>query len=628
MTTLNQYEHSIDVIGSQNSKTVCTQQRRQKAHSRFEPTGLYANAGDVITFCLESENAVSISGIIGVRYLNQSEQEFRLSPGVVTEVTALENGMIYFCDEVVGNLSRVHINGAKSAVCFDIDKDYNSKWEAKLNANPDAPFVEFKGRKTLVTVSRASYDLATSRATPLAFLTYLDKIAGYQDEASGLFDDVTGVAQRDPHYIHYVEAPYYSGTGYMFATNYVLGMPPGSAVNELLSASGNASRWGLWHEAGHEMQLEPMTFDNMVEVTVNIYSLYSQMRLGRESHVRNEYATIFEKHFTKSDAKRDFHTLGLFQKLTMLWQLHLAFGEAFLPRLHHAYRLQSPAVMSLTSEQKVQLLILTCSAVSQRNLLSFFHQWGLYADADTQQALSAYADLQQPIWLNTDDDVIREHTLPAIVSMPCASINVSGLTVEVGDSLEDFNDSILSGVTDYYNMDNSSTLQSKSLAWLGNVQVPGTGQVGILLTDSQGNENLYPVDVAVEYYDALRFLNSDRYFINNIVLKHKTKTFYSYSATHLANKGVESEYFGVALYNNSNEKLFDVSVKGTDKFQLVSEQLNGFEFDYGYQLEIRLEKPTYMARYCNGVTRTIGTGNIKTFIITEQGMLLQKEIDG
>ncbi|CAI1073839.1 M60 family metallopeptidase [Serratia quinivorans] len=628
MTTLNQYEHSIDVIGSQSSKTVCTQQRRQKPHSRFEPTGLYANAGDVITFCLESENAVSISGIIGVRYLNQSEQEFRLSPGVVTEVTALENGMIYFCDEVVGNLSRVHINGAKSAVCFDIDKDYNSKWAAKLNANPDALFVEFKGRKTLVTVSRASYDLATSRATPLAFLTYLDKIAGYQDEASGLFDDVTGVAQRDPHYIHYVEAPYYSGTGYMVATNHVLGMPPGAAVNELLSASGSGSHWGLWHEAGHEMQLEPMTFDNMVEVTVNIYSLYSQMRLGHQPRVRNEYATIFEKHFPKSDAERDFHTLGLFQKLTMLWQLHLAFGEAFFPRLHHTYRLYSPAVMSLTSEEKIQLLILTCSAVTQRNLLPFFHQWGLYADADTQQALSVYADLQQPIWLNTDDDVVQERSLPAMVSMPCARINASALTADVGDSLEEFNDSILASVVDYSNRDDSSTLHSKSLAWLDGVKVPGTGQLGILLTDSQGNENLYPVDVAVSYYDALRFLNSDRYVINNIVLKHKTKKFYSYSSAHLANKGVESEYFGVALYNNNHEKLFDISVKGTDSFQQVSEQLNGCAFDYGYQLEIRLETPTRMTRYCQGVPRSVVTGNIRTFIITEQGILLQKEING
>ncbi|MBV6694016.1 M60 family metallopeptidase [Serratia quinivorans] len=628
MKTLNQYEHSIDIIGSQDSKTIRTQQRRRRPHSRFETTGLYANAGDTITFFLESQNAVSISGIIGVRYLNQNEQEFTLSPGVVTEITAQESGMIYFSDLVTGNVSRVHINGAKQAVCFDIDKDYNSKWEAKLSANPNALFVEFKGRKSLATVSRASYDQVATRATPLAFLTYLDKMVGYQDEASGLFDDVTGVAQSDSHYVHYVEAPYYTGNGYMVATNHVIGIPPGKAVTELLSASGRSSLWGLWHEAGHQMQLEPMTFDDMVEVTVNIYSLYTEMRLGREPRVRNEYATIFQNHFSKSDSKRNFHTLGVFQKLTMLWQLHLAFGEAFFPRLHHAYRLQSPAVMSLTSEQKVQLLILTCSAVSQRNLSSFFHQWGLYADADTQQALSAYADLQQPIWLNTDDDVIQEHTLPAIVSMPCARINASALTADVGDSLEEFNDSILASVVDYSNRDNSSTLHSKSLAWLDGVQVPGTGQLGILLTDSQGNENLYPVDVAVEYYDALRFLNSDRYVTNNIVLKHKTKTFYSYSATHLANKGVESEYFGVALYNNSNEKLFDVSVKGTDKFQLVSEQLNGFEFDYGYQLEIRLEKPTYMARYCNGVMRTIGTGNIKTFIITEQGMLLQKEING
>ncbi len=45
------------------------------------------------------------------------------------------------------------------------------------------------------------------------------------------------------------------------------------------------NQWGMWHEIGHTYQMERMDWHDMVEVTVNIYSLRAQKAFGQRRRI-------------------------------------------------------------------------------------------------------------------------------------------------------------------------------------------------------------------------------------------------------------------------------------------------------------------------------------------------------
>ncbi|KPY15199.1 Uncharacterized protein ALO54_05386, partial [Pseudomonas syringae pv. philadelphi] len=124
---------------------------------------------------------------------------------------------------------------------------------------------------------------------------------------------------------------------YMFATKGHMGFTGATALSYLLSGNP-AQGWGPWHESGHQRQLSPMNWEDMTEVTVNIYSLATQERMeGRASRLDVEYPVI--KEYLNSPHREFSRLPNHFQRVAMLWQLHLTFRTGFYPQLHQRYRL-------------------------------------------------------------------------------------------------------------------------------------------------------------------------------------------------------------------------------------------------------------------------------------------------
>ncbi|WP_219811169.1 M60 family metallopeptidase, partial [Bacillus thuringiensis] len=62
----------------------------------------------------------------------------------------------------------------------------------------------------------------------------------------------------------------------------------------------------------------------------------------------------------------------VFVKLVMLWQLQLAYGEDFYPKLHQLYRDMPSSELPQNDENKKQLFMISASKVAKQNLIPFF----------------------------------------------------------------------------------------------------------------------------------------------------------------------------------------------------------------------------------------------------------------
>ncbi|PHG67453.1 M60 family metallopeptidase, partial [Bacillus wiedmannii] len=169
--------------------------------------------------------------------------------------------------------------------------------------------------------------------------------------------------------------------------------------------------WGPWHEAGHLRQQSPWKFYEMTEVQNNIYSLAVEKAFTSNQPFRLQQEGAYTKAFQYLEqSNKNYDEISdAFVKLVMLWQLQLAYGEDFYPKLHQLYRDMPSNELPQTDENKKQLFMISASKVAKQNLLPFFEKWGLRPNNDTIQKVNAlgYPILTAEIWKGTDSNPIK-----------------------------------------------------------------------------------------------------------------------------------------------------------------------------------------------------------------------------
>lgn len=229
--------------------------------------------------------------------------------------------------------------------------------------------MELKGERVLITASPACVKkyLLGSNTDPVQLLKKIDEATRIQDKISGLSEE-----QVDKHYIHYVEENH-SLDYYMYAyphrTAYV-----GDAIQHVLDINKfTKDGWGPWHEARHMKQQSPWNFKNMTEVQVNLYSLAVEKAFTSNQPIRLKQEGAYTKAFQYLDqpSKNYDEISNLFVKVVMLWQLQLAYGEDFYPKLHQLYRDMPSNEIPQTDENKKQLFMIIASKVAKQNLIPF-----------------------------------------------------------------------------------------------------------------------------------------------------------------------------------------------------------------------------------------------------------------
>ena len=136
--------------------------------------------------------------------------------------------------------------------------------------------------------------------------------------------------------------------------------------------------WGPWHELGHQHQISSLTWSNVIEVTVNIYSLAVERHFGHSSRLQRDGVWTRVADYLNSPIEtRDYNNddeLGPFERLAMYQQLWLKYGDDFFIRLHKIAREEANPLY--TNQEKMSYFILKASEVTGDNLNDFFREWG------------------------------------------------------------------------------------------------------------------------------------------------------------------------------------------------------------------------------------------------------------
>ncbi|WP_100619020.1 M60 family metallopeptidase [Bacillus cereus] len=400
---------TFTVPGKGDVEILKQQERKSMAFSPYEPTGLYAKPNEQITINVEGNQDIQV--YIGTYSYDASWREdskiksFTLKPGINT-IQSPNGGMIYFYNKQQGGTIRTTITtGGTTMPFFELGKHTKQDLINMLDQYPNAHAVELKGERVLITASpaRVKKYLLGSNTDPVQLLKKMDEATRIQDKVAGLSEE-----QVDKHYVHYVEENH-SPDYYMYATSYRTAYV-GDAIQYVLDINKFVTDgWGPWHEAGHLRQQSPWKFYNMTEVQNNIYSLSVEKAFNQPSNL--EKSGIYPKAFQYLEqGNKNYDEISdVFVKLVMLWQLQLAYGEDFYPKLHQLYRDMPSSELPQTDENKKQLFMISASKVAKQNLIPFFEQWGLRPNNDTIQKVAAlgYPILTAEIWKSTDSNPIK-----------------------------------------------------------------------------------------------------------------------------------------------------------------------------------------------------------------------------
>ncbi|WP_144495799.1 M60 family metallopeptidase [Bacillus thuringiensis] len=397
---------TFTVPGKGDVEVLKQQERKSMAFSPYEPTGLYAKPNEQITINVEGNQDIQV--YIGTYSYDASWREdskiksFTLKPGINT-IQSPNGGMIYFYNKQQGGTIRTTITaGGTTTPFFELGKHTKQDLINMLDQYPNAHAVELKGERVLITASpaRVKKYLLGSNTDPVQLLKKMDEATRIQDKVAGLSEE-----QVDKHYVHYVEENH-SPDYYMYATSYRTAYV-GDAIQYVLDINKFVTDgWGPWHEAGHLRQQVPWKFYNMGEVQNNIYSLSVEKAFNQPSNLEKSgtYTKAFQ--YLEQTNKNYDEISDAFVKLVMLWQLQLAYGEDFYPKLHQLYRDMSSNELPQTDENKKQLFMISASKVAKQNLIPFFEKWGLHPNNDTIQKVTAlgYPILTAEIWRGTDSN--------------------------------------------------------------------------------------------------------------------------------------------------------------------------------------------------------------------------------
>ncbi|OUB35689.1 hypothetical protein BK708_04590 [Bacillus thuringiensis serovar yunnanensis] len=397
------------VPGKGDVEVLKQQERKNMAFSPYEPTGLYAKPNEQITINVEGNQDIQV--YIGTYSYDASWREdskiksFTLKPGINT-IQSPNGGLIYFYNKQQGGTIRTTITtGGTTTPFFELGKHTKQDLINMLDQYPNAHAVELKGERVLITASpaRVKKYLLGSNTDPVQLLKKMDEATRIQDKVAGLSEE-----QVDKHYVHYVEENH-SPDYYMYATSYRTAYV-GDAIQYVLDINKFVTDgWGPWHEAGHLRQQSPWKFYNMTEVQNNIYSLSVEKAFNQPSNL--EKSGVYPKAFQYLEqTNKNYDEISdVFVKLVMLWQLQLAYGEDFYPKLHQLYRDMPSSELPQTDENKKQLFMISASKVAKQNLIPFFEKWGLRPNNDTIQKVAAlgYPILTAEIWKGTDSNPIK-----------------------------------------------------------------------------------------------------------------------------------------------------------------------------------------------------------------------------
>lgn len=319
--------------------------------------------------------------------------EIDLKEGIQTVTGTGNGGLLYIRYHAshdlkpTGEVTVEFMNGAVEAPYYKLGKTDKQQWLNQLKNHTESPDVILESERGMIVVSREHATKFKDEDQEL-LLTHLDEIIYSEAAISGL-DDVSGIHQSNRHKVMLTETD--MEDTYMAATWYRTWYHKG-AIRYIMTVDGlQNDGWGPRHEIGHMHQQEAWTWQEVREVTVNIYALAAERdeKNGPSRLVRDNVWAETAVYFSIPDQIRDFNSdqTGYFVRLAMFHQLWLAFGDDFYHQLHRITREQQPALDN--REEKMRYFMLQASVIGGVDLGDFFRKWGFRVNDSVYEEIAA-----------------------------------------------------------------------------------------------------------------------------------------------------------------------------------------------------------------------------------------------
>ncbi|HFK1788976.1 TPA: putative mucin/carbohydrate-binding domain-containing protein [Bacillus pacificus] len=585
-----------------------------------EPTGIYAKPNEEMKIKIKGDK--SIKAFIGTHaYDEEDPKEFDLTPGE-NVISSPVGGILYFYNpNNQGDITAEVTKGGSHFPLFILGKHTKKDWDEMLKKYENPYAVELRGERSLITSSYDAVQDYMKNTDPTELLKLHDQIIRIENKISGLSEESVGVAKAPKHYVQFVENRYPEEGDWMNAYYYRTSYVKNAMKYVLDSKELKTDGWGPWHEVGHLHQQAPWEWEDLGEVTVNIYSLAVQTKFGHQTRLEEEerYKAAFA-YLGQTDAQEKMNE---FEKLVMFWQLHLAYGDQFYPKLHQMYRLLHNTELPKSDEEKKQMFIYMTSKVAGQNLVPFFEKWGLSANDDTREKIEKLnlPKLEKEIWKATDSNDIREKQVEAY-AIPYGEPSSEVQNLVVGTEFDEKEASKL-----VQNLGEDVKVTGK-IIWpkLEN----GKQEVLVEIVDNKGNKNLITVPVNSRYGDAMVVKGFGDEVSSVITLLHNEKKIdVDFSVNALHHRFKNEKYVEITVYDKEGNEKKNISVEGQESSKKIAEQLKEIEFQYGDIVKVFHAEPERFSWYQNDKLVNLAENRNKKekfFKITPQGFELKSSL--
>ena len=384
--------------------------------SDLQPTGIYVKRGETLHMEVGAFSAKHhLSARIGFHPVwddRNPSQEMVLVPGHNT-LQATASGPLYFVHHNHQGLRTgadkltVRVSGGNDIPLFELGKTDARQWHAQVLARKGSPYVELVSDRVIITLPARDH-VKNPIEDPKQTFDTIHRVLSAAERLAG-FDGSAPIHTLGGNRYHFLVDEWAQPDDgfYMYATSFHLGLLPES-VADLVHPQRLKTQWGAWHEIGHTHQQQPWTWEDVVEVTVNLFSLKVQADFGRPSRLHDrEYGAdgrrsqhssyaLAARYLARKD-KRYSELDDPFVKLVMFDQLRQALGWDFYTQLFKAFRerYQSPDLKAkaedMSDAEKINEFVWMSSQVAQTNMLPFFEHWGLKPDQATVARIQSQA---------------------------------------------------------------------------------------------------------------------------------------------------------------------------------------------------------------------------------------------
>lgn len=374
----------------------------------YQPAGLWVRRGERFTVDVtEFDPDYKLSTMIGFKPMwekRNGTQENELREGSNT-VTAANDGILSFIFvkrkgfDAEPTTVDVKVTGGKAIPLYVVGETEDADWENDVQ-NMDDTYVQLVSDRVLLTLPSRDYVKHPIEDVEAMFET-IHKMLDLDDRLAG-FDNSSPENMKTRNRINYLVDVYTpapeSNKYYAYTSEYFIGMKRDNftALTEDLG-----TEWGYWHETGHTYQQRSWMFSAIVEVQVNMFSLYVQEKFGLPSKLNNREDSNARTSFEMArayiaDPNKNYMVINkaaygeFFTKLVMFHQLKAAYGWDAFTRLQKYFRKQ-PLVYNPkeTDTDKANKFVHAMCLITKNDLVPFFRKWGLNIDAATTQKIAA-----------------------------------------------------------------------------------------------------------------------------------------------------------------------------------------------------------------------------------------------